>query len=246
MDINRKIDINCDLGEGMPNDNALMPYISSCNIACGGHYGTKETISKAIRLAKSHKVKVGAHPSYPDKENFGRKSLNLSSGELIENLTDQISLFLAVCERERIEPNHIKLHGALYNDSSHNEDLANVIEKVCKNLNLNLPFYLPPNSILTKRVKDVYLEAFIDRGYQSDGSLVARNNPSAVIENPIVAWRQLSSMYFDHTVTSLEGPTILINASTYCLHGDNPNALEIAKGISRELKLLDISLDKNG
>jgi UPF0271 protein len=246
MGVIQKIDINCDLGEGMPNDESLMPYISSCNIACGGHFGTKDTIRATIRIAKEFGVKVGAHPSYPDRENFGRKSMDISTDKLIKSLSEQISLFLTVCNEEGVQANHIKLHGALYNDSSNNEELVDAIQTVYKNLNLSLPLYLSPHSILAKRMRNAVIEAFIDRRYNEDGSLTPRTHTGALIEDPIQAWEQLSRMYLNREVTCADGKTISINATTFCIHGDTKNALEIARFIDSKLKSLNIILDRNG
>ena len=120
----RTIDINCDVGEGVGNEEALFPLISSCNIACGGHAGSKESIVFCLELAKKYNVKVGAHPSYPDKENFGRVSMNLSDDELILGIKQQMQLFMSLCSQMNVELHHIKPHGALYNDIAKDEHLA--------------------------------------------------------------------------------------------------------------------------
>lgn len=248
MDV-RTIDINCDLGEGMSNDTDLMPFISSCSIACGGHFGTLETIRATIRLAKEHRVKVGAHPSYPDKEHFGRKRLMLDPSELGESLSKQIVDFLSVCEEEGITPNHIKLHGALYNVASTDEQTANVIVQVLRSLNCTVPVFAPPNSVLTSLLQDsnpIIREAFIDRNYQENGMLVPRNESNAVITNSKLAWEQLKQIYFYHELTvPSNGQLIPISAETYCIHGDTQNAAKIARFIFSKLKEHQIILGKN-
>lgn len=230
----------------MSNDAALMPYISSCNIACGGHFGSTTTMREAVRLAKLHNVKVGAHPSYPDRENFGRKSMSISSEELTSSICEQISDFLSVCNELEVFPNHIKLHGALYNDCMKDEALANVIFKAYEKIEISLPVFTPPNSLLTQKLDHVITEAFLDRRYNEDGSLVSRAQHDALIEEPHEAWNQLYNIYFNHEVISSGGKTIPINADTFCLHGDTTNSLEIAQLIDRKLKSLNISLNKNG
>ncbi len=246
MDVKRTIDINCDLGEGMSNDADLMAFISSCNIACGGHFGTRETIRSTVQLAKLHGVKVGAHPSYPDKENFGRKSMSISSSELAASLHGQISDFLSVCKEEGVNPNHIKLHGALYNDCSTNESLAEVIRGVYEGLNLNIPMYAPPNSALSSKIENTISEAFIDRRYNENGTLVSRAQPNALIEDSTQAWNQLVRMYVDQEVVSSNGEVIPMSAETFCLHGDANNARDIAEFIGTKLDSSNISLDRNG
>ncbi|MCJ8290036.1 MAG: 5-oxoprolinase subunit PxpA [Crocinitomicaceae bacterium] len=248
MDVIRSIDINCDLGEGMNNDADLMPYISSCNIACGGHFGTNETIRTTIRLAKKHKVKVGAHPSYPDKDNFGRKRLNISPSELAESIFTQIFNFLTVCAEEGVIPNHIKLHGALYNVAATDEPTAKTIATTLGILNQSIPVYTPPNSILAQQLSNsisVVSEAFLDRRYQDDGNLVNRKEENALIHSPELAWKQLKQLFFDREVTSVIGTKIPMDAETYCLHGDGENALEIAQFINGKLKEHGINLRKD-
>lgn len=247
MDV-KYIDINCDLGEGMSNDAALMPLISSCSIACGGHFGNKETIRSAIRLAKLHKVKVGAHPSYPDKENFGRTQLFLSDSELAESLTSQLLMFLMVCFEEGVKPHHIKLHGALYNVAARDEKTAELIVQVIRKLNVSIPIYAPNNSILARLISEtnrVIPEAFIDRRYQEDGNLMPRTAPNALIESPEFAWKQLKQLYFDQEITLPSNQTIPVIAETFCLHGDAENSLEIAQFISEELTKHELILAKN-
>ncbi|MFK7783590.1 MAG: LamB/YcsF family protein [Crocinitomicaceae bacterium] len=246
MGVNKSIDINCDLGEGMPNDAALMAHISSCNIACGGHFGTKESIRETIQLAKLHKVKVGAHPSYPDKENFGRVSMNISSDELAKSLRNQISDFISVCKEEKIEASHIKLHGALYNDSAQNFSLAKLVVQVLDDLQLQLPVYAPQNSVLAGIADKPVVEAFIDRRYNGDGSLVSRKQDNSLIEDPLQAWDQLKQMIFAQRFIAANNKSIPMNAETYCLHGDTRNALEIAQFIHSKLVSFNFVLDKNG
>ena len=248
MDVIRSIDINCDLGEGMKNDADLMPYISSCNVACGGHFGSIETIRATIKLAKKYGVKVGAHPSYPDRENFGRKRLDISPDELEKSVSSQLSDFMNVCAEEGITPHHIKLHGALYNVAATDESTAKIIALTLQKLNLSLSIYTPKHSILAQHLNNsisVIPEAFLDRTYQENGDLVNRKEENAIIDSPDLAWEQLKMMYFDQEVISVLGARIPVIAETFCIHGDGENALEIAQFIHARLKEHGITLWKD-
>lgn len=248
MDLNKTIDINCDLGEGTPNDADLMPFISSCNIACGGHFGTKESIRKTIQLAQEFNVKIGAHPSYPDKENFGRKQLPISSIDLKKSIRKQLEDFLSVCEEEKVIPNHIKLHGTLYNVAAKETPTAETIASLFMQMNLNLPVYTPFNSALARSVANhnsVVPEAFIDRGYENDGSLVSRTKQGALIDQPDLAWEQLKTMYFHKRICTYNGEMIPITAETYCIHGDSSSALSTLQFIHSKLLENGINLSKN-
>lgn len=246
MAVKRRIDLNCDLGEGMPNDAELMPYISSCNIACGGHFGSKETIRATIKLARKHSVKIGAHPSYPDQENFGRKSMKISASDLKSSLKRQLFDFLSVCDEEAVEANHIKLHGALYNDTAKDQELADAVLEVYEEMKLTLPFYVAPTSLLRQKKVSTLIEVFVDRSYENDGNLVSRSHPNALIKSPADAWQRLKRMYVHREVISIHGVTFPVDANTFCVHGDTENAQAILQYIDAQLKLFNITLDKNG
>ncbi len=239
------IDINCDLGEGTGNDVSLMSYISSCSIACGGHFGDEKTMVAAIRLAKKHQVKVGVHPSFPDKENFGRKIISISENELEENVYNQIKTFQQVCEREDVQINHIKLHGALYNLAAKNENIALTVLKAIKNTKIKASIYAPYQSVLADLAHpnfNVIFEAFADRQYHSDLQLVARSKKKAVISEPTVAWKQVQHILEKGIVISVEGEKVKIKAQTFCIHGDQPNAIALASYIHEQLLKTNISI----
>ena len=241
----KTIDINCDLGEGTGNDELLMPYISSCSIACGGHFGDEKTMTAAIRLAKKHQVKVGAHPSFPDKENFGRKTMSISENELEENVYNQIKAFQQVCEREDVQINHIKLHGALYNLAAKDEKIALTVLEAIKKTSVKVSVYAPYQSILADQAHpnfDVIFEAFADRQYYSDLQLVARSEKGAVITEPIIAWKQVRRILQKGEVLSVEGEKVKIKAQTFCIHGDQPNAIALASYIHEQLMKNNISI----
>ena len=232
-----KFNINCDLGEGMSNDAELMPYLDECNIACGGHYGTIHSMTQTIRLAVKHNVLVGAHPSFPDKENFGRKALYIPHDELANSLYIQITHFLKICSQLNIKMNHIKLHGALYNLSCVDVKLAQLVLDVYLRLNLDMILFVPYQSVIADLAKGKFslaYEAFIDRRYNSDLTLVNRTHINAIIDRPLLACRQVSSIVNNGYVTSLDGEKVKIKADTLCLHGDNPNALSLIHYLKKQ------------
>lgn len=241
-----QIDINCDLGEGLPNDSELMPYISSCNIACGGHAGTVQSIDKTIALAIKNKVKIGAHPSYPDKENFGRKPLTITPDNLQKSLESQLQLFLDRLKLQNTKLHHIKAHGALYNASAKNKTIAEIIVKSVKNISKSVFLYVPFNSEIEKVAKkndlNVQYEAFIDRNYNQDGSLVARNQENAVITDKEEALQHLLKMVEHKQITTIFKKEINIKADTFCIHGDNTKAIELLKHLHKKLPKKGISI----
>ncbi len=232
------IDINSDLGEGTGNDPEIMPLISSCNIACGGHYGDEESMRTTVRLALKHNVKIGAHPAFPDKDNFGRKVLTLTKSELSESVFNQLLQFYAVCETEDAPVHHIKLHGALYNYAAKDAPTADAVVEAIVATKIRPKLYVPYNSILAGKAENLMplvFEAFIDRAYNEDLSLVARGTEGAIIHDPELAWEQLLAMASRQEVTTIGGVTRAITASTYCIHGDHPNSVAILKYIHDRL-----------
>ena len=235
----KHIDINADLGEGFGQDRALMPYLSSCNIACGGHAGNKKSISNTLALAKENEVKIGAHPSFPDKAGFGRVVLDISDIDLKESLTKQISTFYDVVHQNNMEVNHVKAHGALYNEMVNNKRIASLFLEVLSQLGIEPKIYAPANAIIFSLVNDhsnIVAEAFIDRAYHTNLSLVSRTVPGSLHKSPEKAWSQLYNMVVSKTVNTYDGTSETITADTYCIHGDHPNALKILRHINKEMK----------
>ncbi len=229
-----KTDINCDLGEGMGNDAQLMPFLGSCNIACGGHFGDSKTMETAIQLAKKYHVNVGAHPSFPDKENFGRKIIDISRDELHQSLVKQIAGFKTICNQNNAVMHHIKLHGALYNLAANDAEVAAVVLNAFAKVQADIKIYVPYNSAIAMLAEDYFpivYEAFADRSYKADLLLVSRDKPNAIIRDKQKAWEQIKSIIETSKVATIDGQLVTIKADTFCVHGDNDNALEILQYI---------------
>jgi UPF0271 protein len=232
------IDLNCDMGEGSSNDDELIPLVSSVNIACGGHAGSPDIMRKTIENALSQGVVIGAHPSYPDKENFGRKDMiesGLQPEALGSILIDQLNLLEMICREFGCSIHHIKPHGALYNRAAWDSNVSTCICKAIASWNPTLILYGLSGSQM-ENAADIYHinfvpEAFADRSYAEDGSLIPRGELSAMIEDPGKAARQVLQMLLQGTVTTRSGKEISIKAGTICVHGDNPDAINLASQI---------------
>ncbi|MCH2034740.1 MAG: 5-oxoprolinase subunit PxpA [Tenacibaculum sp.] len=239
----KQIDINCDVAEGLGNEKRLMPYLNSCNIACAAHAGSNEVIDEVISLAKSHKVKIGAHPSFPDRENFGRKIMNISFSELQKSIRSQIQLVKSKTEEYGERLHHIKPHGALYNIAAKEKSYAEIIVAELVRLDYPVFLYAPYNSVISSLAKEngiqVMFEAFVDRNYNSDLSLVSRTLPNAIIKENETAWEQLKSMIDNEELISIQGEKVKIKADTFCIHGDHENALELLQFIRMKLSQND-------
>ena len=228
-------DINCDMGEGIGNDEFLMPFISSANIACGYHAGDAATIKCTIALCIKHNVSIGAHPSFYDRKNFGRTEMNLPPGDLYDLITRQLIIFKEAADSFDQKIRHVKPHGALYNMSAKDAMIANVIAKAVRDFDSSLALFGLSGSHSINEAKAMGLttasEVFADRTYQDDGSLTPRSQPNALIENAGKAVQQVLQMIKEGSVTTVSGKTIPIVAETICIHGDGKNAVEFAKVI---------------
>lgn len=242
------IDINCDVGEGIGNEKDLFPIISSCNIACGGHAGDRGTMQDVVRSAKKNKVKVGAHPSYPDKENFGRVSIDIQTEKLIDSIQGQIASLISVLKGENIGLHHIKPHGALYNDMAKDARIARIFLMAIKSYKLSSFLYVPYASIIEKMALgqgfQIRREAFGDRNYNTDLTLVSRRLPNAMIEEPKEVMEHIVSMVQNQQLKTVSGDYVKIIADTYCIHGDTSSALEILAYLSTTLPKQDIYIKK--
>ena len=231
--------INCDLGEGNPRDEDFMKLISSCNIACGGHFGNEKTIRTTIQLAKKYKVRIGAHPSYPDQENFGRVSLNIEKVDLVRSIKEQVKLLQNICEEENAILNHVKLHGALYNDVWENPNLSSTVIEALKELKTDFRVYAPYNSVfanLASKHFEIVHEGFIDRKYTDQGRLASRKEEGAVLTSNQECWKQFHALVTDGNCISIAGNEINIKADTYCIHSDSEGALKNLKFIYKCLQ----------
>ena len=236
----KRIDLNCDLGEGAGHDAELMPLISSANIACGAHAGNLETIIETVELAVKHRVMIGAHPGYFDLENFGRSERTITPQEAGRIVLMQVEqLFEIAGPRLR----HVKLHGALYNQVSRDPLLADGVVSDLARLWPDLILFALAGSQLARlasaRGLRVAEEVFADRTYQRDGSLTPRSEPNAIITDENAAVAQVLRMVRDGAVQATDGTKVPIAAETICLHGDNPEGVEFARALRG-------SLEKNG
>lgn len=238
------IDLNCDMGESfgawqMGNDAALMDFVSSANIACGFHAGDATVIRKTIETALEKGVAVGAHPSFPDLQGFGRRAMSLSLGEIYDIVLYQIAAVKGICEAIGGKLNHVKPHGALYNQAAKDANLAEAIVKAVKAIDENLIFYGLSGSFLISEAEKLDLktasEVFADRTYQTDGSLTPRTEPNALITDTESSVRQVLQMVSEQKVAAVSGEEIPIRAETVCIHGDGAHALEFAREIKRRL-----------
>jgi len=235
----KTIDLNADLGEantpeGQQAEADILKYISSANIACGGHAGDDQTMRATIRAAKANDVIIGAHPSYPDRENFGRRSNpDISEKTLRRSLREQIVTLTEIAADESAEVAYVKAHGALYNDAAVNRNLANLLVDAVTSLDDTLLFMGSPDSEHEQAAKAKGLtfigEGFIDRRYTDDGRLQSRTIDGAVIKDQDARMAQTLSLVKTQTITSVSGKTVSVPARTLCLHGDSAGAVETAR-----------------
>nr|WP_152556368.1 LamB/YcsF family protein [Nonlabens ulvanivorans] len=241
------IDVNMDLGEGMTIEKQVMPFISSCNVACGGHYGNYNSIKETLLLAQKHGVKTGAHPSFEDRENFGRIHLDWDEARFRESVSKQIQQFHDVALELGMTMNHIKMHGALYHATAHLTDYVKWTVQLVKDKYPEVKLYVPPGSLLELELKNHGLsydrEAFADRRYDCEGKLVSRNDSNAVIEDVSKLVNQLSMMVHEHKVICIDEQEIPLNAQTYCVHGDN---LSIVHNFNEVITALNLNRIKIG
>lgn len=226
------IDINCDLGEGFPDDARLMPFISSANIACGAHAGDLLLMRSTVELALQHGVGIGAHPGYEDRRNFGRVEQTLSVAELYDLITSQVHRLKKITEESGGCLQHVKPHGALYNQSARSPEIAAVIAEAVKDVDSRLYLYGLSGSCSITAAREVGLaareEVFADRRYDDVGQLLPRSHPEALIQDQQLACKQVLQMIKERSVTSFSGKVIPMVAETICIHGDAEGAAELA------------------
>jgi UPF0271 protein len=234
-----QIDLNCDLGEGAGNDTLIMPYITSANIACGGHAGTFQTMLETSKLALKSGVKIGAHPGYPDLENFGRVSIAMNRNDLYESIIRQIASLAEIVEGLGSALAHVKPHGALYNDAARNIQIAQIIADAVFHTDPHLILVGLSGSVMHSAAQATGLkfahEVFADRSYTNNGQLVPRSQPNAMITDTDKSLAQVRQMLLCSQVDTITGTTIPIQADTVCIHGDHPHAPSLAQLLSHLL-----------
>ena len=239
-----EININCDLGESSKlhsteNDPLLLEIVNSANIACGYHAGDKITMEKTIEISKKNNVSIGAHPSFNDPENFGRKRIHLSSSEIKKLIIDQIDILSKIANNKGMKVTHVKPHGALNNMACEDYDLAKVISESIMQVNKEIIFLVPTGSQMEKVGKKlgmkVAVEIFADRNYEDDGNLVSRSKEHALITDPEIAKKHVLSMVKNQALNCFSGKQIPCEIDSVCIHGDNQSSLATAKSIRENL-----------
>ncbi len=236
----RRIDFNCDLGEGCGDDAAIMPFISSASIACGGHAGDAATMRETVTLCLRHGVAIGAHPSFEDRAQFGRRELTLPVEEVEALVVRQIERLAHVCAQAGARLHHVKPHGALYNLAARDAGIAQAIARAVQRFDPALLLYGLSGSETTAAGAAAGLrvahEVFAERRYEADGRLTPRSQPDAVIESLDAALQQVRTMLREGVVMARTGERVPIRADTLCLHGDRPDAPAFARALRAALE----------
>ncbi|HSH37897.1 MAG TPA: 5-oxoprolinase subunit PxpA [Chthoniobacterales bacterium] len=233
------IDINADLGEGAGHDEQLLQLVTSANIACGLHAGDAHTMRATLLAAKERGVAVGAHPSFDDRENFGRREMSVSWDDLVALVAYQLGAFAAVAKSLGMRPQHVKPHGALYNMAARDEQIAHAFVEAVRRIDPTLVVFAPPTSELSRAAEaselQVAREVFADRNYMPDGSLVPRDHSQAMLHDPEEAADRVFRMLRDDKVQAIDGRDVDVHADTVCVHGDTPHAVEFALALRTAL-----------
>lgn len=238
------VDINSDVGEGIDNETQLMPLLSSCNIACGAHAGDLVTMQKVVRLAQEHNVKIGAHPGYEDKANFGRVVINCSSEQLQESIKNQIHALREITIAQGATLHHIKPHGALYNKAAYDPLTAQIIVHTIASIDDSLVLYAPYNAVILEMARGILpvkIEGFADRNYNEDYTLVSRTQNNALITSPEAVMKHITTM-IKGNLHSVSGEIRPIKLDTICVHGDTEGALEILRYIHQNAQKYQIHI----
>ena len=245
-----EININCDLGEksklhNNENDPYLLGIVNSANVACGYHAGDEETMDQVIKISKENGVSIGAHPSFDDPNNFGRKRMNLSSSEVRKLIIDQYEILQRIAFDHNENVTHIKPHGALNNMACEDLELATTIAKAVNEIGKDIIYLVPTGSKMEIAAKKLNMkiacEIFADRNYEDDGNLVSRSKPNALITDPEQAKKHVLSMVQNQALNCLSGKQIPCEIDSVCIHGDNKSSLSTAKSIRENL--IDNGLD---
>ena len=246
-----EININCDLGEKSKhhsniNDPELLKIVNSASVACGYHAGDEQTMLEVVLISKQNGVSIGAHPSFKDPENFGRKRMNLEFSEIKKLIIDQYEILQTIADKHGESVTHIKPHGALNNMACEDIDLANILAKTIFDINKDLIYLVPTGSKMEAAAKrfnmKIACEIFADRNYEDDGNLVSRKKSNALITDPEVAKKHVLSMVQNQALNCFSGKQIPCKIDSVCIHGDNQSSLETAMSIRENLKANGLKL----
>lgn len=250
-----RVDLNCDAGESfgayvIGNDEALLPEVTSVNIACGFHAGDANVMAKTVKLAKQCGTAVGAHPGFQDLAGFGRRLIETSTEDIYHSVMYQIGALQAFCRAEQISMQHVKPHGALYNYAAKNEAAAKAIAKAVRDVDASLYLYGLAGSRMITAGKEAGLkvveEVFADRTYQPDGSLTPRSEPHALLTNAEDAAAQVMQMVTQGEVTSVDGSLVKLHADSICIHGDGKYAAEFVELLRKEFTAAGVQIQAVG
>lgn len=245
-----RIDLNADVGEAIGQDPALMPHITSANVACGVHAGDPAVMRETVILARRHGVAVGAHPSFPDREGFGRRALQLPPRQIEDLVVSQIEALAAIASAEGMRLQHVKPHGALFNVAVRDRSVADAIARATASVDPALILFGLPASELIAAGRAAGLqtasEAFADRAYRPDGTLVPRTQPGAVIDDAAQVLTRVAAMARDRAVIAIDGTRVPITLDTICVHGDTPGAADLAARIRSTLAASGIDVKSIG
>jgi UPF0271 protein len=239
-----EININCDLGEkskfhSIENDPELLNIVNSANIACGYHAGDEQTMDTVINISKNNGVSIGAHPSFNDPENFGRKRMNLNTSEIKKLIIEQYEILQKIAQRYNENVTHIKPHGALNNMACEDLELASMLANTIYSIDKNIIYLVPTGSKMEIAAKKLDMkiacEIFADRNYEDDGNLVSRNKPNALIIDPDQAKKHVLSMVKNQAINCFSGKQIPCEIDSVCIHGDNKSSLATAKSLKKNL-----------
>lgn len=240
------IDLNCDLGEGVGDDAALFPLVSSANIACGGHTGDAESMRSSVKLAIGNGVAVGAHPSYVDREGFGRRALDVDPAELRADIARQIAALVGIANGEG-SVRYVKAHGALYNRAQVDDEVATALVLAVRDVDAGLPLLGMAGSALaeaaTAHGSAFFAEAFIDRGYLADGRLAPRSSEGALLTDPAAVIERALGIVRDHRIVAVDGTVLEVSADSLCVHGDTPGASVLAAAVRTALESAGVRIE---
>jgi UPF0271 protein len=241
-----KVDLNSDLGEGAGHDDEILGLVSSANIAGGFHAGNPVSIFNSIRAAKEKGVAVGAHPSLDDRQNFGRIEMQVSAAEVYALVAYQVGAFHALCTAAGVEMNHVKPHGALYNMAVRDRELSDAIAHGVLAVDTRAILFAPAGTELFRAAQELGLqtaaEVFADRNYNSDGTLVSRTKPDALLHDPSEAAERVVRMLQEGKIRAVDGSDISVEAETICVHGDTPGAVEFVRTLRSALEKEEITI----